>query len=292
MKYLLGVGFVVTKKYKKSPIARVYIDNKFLDEVTIDNYPNRKGKWERDTKIWIYNRDYANYKHKGPRWSKKLNKLLPTYYIFDDTEDNFPLRWKFYIIDEDVLKNSKEVKVEVKNSDSNYTNGFMTKTTLMNLFSFLIPIKYLKFFCKDGDKFKQEFIQAVVDKRYGYTNFAQNRAHVTNTNRHEIGLQLTSRLITYNEKFMRRSEGYPFTTKIFWNKKQEGEATEFGGDGCFSMQLKTKDTGVITYDTYDDETIKLLQKGKIDQDCGFHISEKFFSMAHRHVFDKYLHYEN
>ena len=45
MKYLLGVGFVVTEKYKKDPIVRVNIDDTFIDEFTLSKWPNYDEKW-------------------------------------------------------------------------------------------------------------------------------------------------------------------------------------------------------------------------------------------------------
>jgi hypothetical protein len=58
------------------------------------------------------------------------------------------------------------------------------------------------------------------------------------------------------------------------------------------VDLLTRESNVVTFDNCDAENIEQQKQGKIDQACGFHISEKFFSMAHNNMFDKYLHNEN
>ena len=168
MKYLLGVGFVVTQKYKKDPIVRIKIDDTFLDEYTLDNCPNYNKQWARDTNIWIYQRDYTTYFH------KKIQED-PPYALFNTKEvqadSQFPTNFKLYVLDEDKLKSKKLLEVEVQNADSNYTNGFMTKSTLLDFFTFLVPIPFIKFFSKGGEDIRKQFNEAIIDDRYAYTNY-------------------------------------------------------------------------------------------------------------------------
>ena len=54
MKYLLGIGFVVTQKYRKDPIVRVNIDDRFIDEFSLDDNPNYDKDWLLNFDPWIY----------------------------------------------------------------------------------------------------------------------------------------------------------------------------------------------------------------------------------------------
>ena len=300
MKYLLGIGFVITQKYKKDPIARIFIDDTFIDEISLVDYPNCKKLWQRDTNIWIYQREYTTY------FSKRYD---PPYPLFDEQRhDHFPKKWKLYVIDESQLKHKKQLRIQIDNSDSNYTNGFMTKTTLLDFFTFLIPLPFIKFFTKDGEAVRKEFNQAIVDKEYAYTNFPRNLPSVTEKNRREIGYQMLNKMLTkmfpkrnpltFNYKpdmkvkiWMRKAEGYPFALNTFWNGNIV-ESQDIGGSGSLTVDLLTRESNVVTFDNCDAENIEQQKQGKIAQACGFHISEKFFSMAHNNMFDKYLHNEN
>jgi len=56
--------------------------------------------------------------------------------------------------------------------------------------------------------------------------------------------------------------------------------------------LLTKQSGTVMFDPYDKQFSKLQKDGKVDQSPGFYISQKFFSMVHKNMFDKYLYNEN
>ena len=87
MKYLLGIGFVITQKYKKDPIARIFIDDTFIDEISLVDYPNCKKLWQRDTNIWIYQREYTTYFSK----TNKPPKYKP---ISTPNHTNFQINYK------------------------------------------------------------------------------------------------------------------------------------------------------------------------------------------------------
>ena len=70
MKYLLGIGFVVTQKYKKDPIVRVSIDDRFVDEFTISESPDHDKNWMLDFDPWVYKAPFTDWdNHKRP-WVK------------------------------------------------------------------------------------------------------------------------------------------------------------------------------------------------------------------------------
>lgn len=79
--------------FKKNPFARVYINDTLVDEHELFN---------------------SNFSAPLSNWiplEKKLVRVI-----------------KFYTLDE-IL----DIKIQIFNQDSNYTNGFMTKSTLVNL---------------------------------------------------------------------------------------------------------------------------------------------------------------
>ena len=88
-----------------------------------------------------------------------------------------------------------------------------------------------------------------------------------------------------------RVEGYPFAYKIFWNGAQL-DKWQFGGNGQLTIDLLTKKSGTVMFDPCDEEVIRLQKENKVDQSPGFYISQKFFSMVHQNMFDKYLYNEN
>ena len=109
MKYVLGLA-ILCKKYKKNPIVRLFINNQFIDEFIIDD----------TTKLF-----------KGP-----AEKSL---------QIDFSNKYKIFEVDENIFKNDSKIRFEIQNKDSNYVNGFMTKSTLISIECiFLIPKTLLK----------------------------------------------------------------------------------------------------------------------------------------------------
>ena len=286
MKYLLGIGFVVTQKYKKDPIVRVNIDDTFIDEFTLSEYPNYDKKWMLNMDPWIYKAPFTDWdKHRQPWLNLRLN--LGSYPNQPFPEGLFPKKFKLYLLDTNQLKDKDQLIVDIVNSDSNYTNGFMTKSTLLDFQTFLIPVKFLKFFYHDGFKIKKEFNNCVVDKEYDGENFFDNPYTLKGEKRY----YMISNKLDYNQKFFRRLEGYPFSFNNFWNNKPL-DKWSFGGSGKLTVNLLTKQSGTVMFDPYDKQFSKLQKDGKVDQSPGFYISQKFFSMVHKNMFDKYLYNEN
>jgi len=286
MKYLLGVGFVVTEKYKKDPIVRVNIDDTFIDEFTLSKWPNYDEKWFLNFDPWIYKSGFADWdKHRQPWLNLRLN--LGSYPNPPFSEGLFPKKFKLYILDESQLKDKDQLVVDIENSDSNYTNGFMTKSTLLDFQTFLIPLKFLRFFYHEGYRIKKEFNDSVVDKEFDSDNFFDWPYELKGEKRY----YMTSGRLHHNQKFIRRIEGYPFSFNNFWNDVLLNKWS-FGGTGKLKVKLLTKQSGIVMFDPYDKEFSKLQKDGKVDQSPGFYLSQKFFSMVHKNMFDKYLYNEN
>jgi hypothetical protein len=277
MKYLLGIGFVVTQKYRKDPIVRVNIDNRFIDEFSLDDNPDYDKEWLLNFDPWIYKAPFTEWDNHHQPW---LNIRL--------NQGTFPKKFNIYVLDEKQLKDKKQLVLDIQNSDSNYTNGFMTKSTLLDFRAFLIPFKYLKFFYHDGFKMRKEFNDAIVPEYFNSEKYSQyNTVQIKGEKRY----YMTSDRLARNFEFLRRLEGYPFAYNSYWN----GELLDkwsFGGDGKLTVNLLTKKSGIVMFDQYDNEVIQMQKEQQTDQYPGFYISHKFFRMVHENMFDKYLYNEN
>ena len=118
MQYVLGLA-ILCKKYKKNPIARLFIDNQFIDEFVIDN----------TTKLFN-DAQWITDKGDGKLGSLRLS---------------FANKYKIFEIDKKIFKDNSKIVLEIQNKDSNWMNGFMTKSTLINIHNiFLIPKSLLK----------------------------------------------------------------------------------------------------------------------------------------------------
>ena len=79
MKYLLGIGFAVTQKYKKDPIVRVSIDNRFVDEFTVSDYPYHDKEWMQDLDPWVYKAPFTDWMNHAKPWEKISIKMWGTF---------------------------------------------------------------------------------------------------------------------------------------------------------------------------------------------------------------------
>jgi hypothetical protein len=277
MRYLLGIGFVVTQKYRKDPIVRINIDDRFIDELDVQDSPNFDKDWILNFDPWIYKAPFTEWDNQRQPWLRiRLN------------QGTFPKKFHLYLLDEEQLKNKKQLIMDIKNSDSNYTNGFMTKSTLLDFRAFLIPLKYLKFFYHDGYKIRKEFNNAVVHDAF---NSERHIADHSSQIKGEKRYYMASDRLAHNLKFLRRVEGYPFAYNSFWNGERL-DKWNFGGDGKLIINLLTKKSGIVMFDPCDEEVIQMQRGQHTDQYPGFYISHKFFRMVHENMFDKYLYNEN
>ena len=287
MKYLLGIGFAVTQKYKKDPIVRVSIDDRFVDEFTVSESPDHDKEWMLNLDPWVYKAPFTDWMNHSRPWEKGSIKMWGT----------FPKKFNLYVIDEAHLKHKKQLVIDIANSDSNYTNGFMTKSTLLDFRAFLLPVKYLKFFYHDGYKVRKDFNEDIIDDAFDSERYfdpegiEDNNFKIANEKRYYMVQGVVSNCALGKNILVKKIEGYPFAHDIFWNGKPL-DTWEFGGSGKLTMNLVTKTSGTVLFDPKDAEILKMQNEKIVAERPGFYISQKFFSMVHQNMFDKYLYNEN
>jgi hypothetical protein len=114
MKYLLVVGFAC-EVYRQEPRARIFVGDKLIDEFYI-----------------------LHHKDALTPALENFHQNLYTLQTFSRIEgnnikiNNFP-PLRFYEIEIDATLDQTELRIEIKNIDSNNTNGFITKSTLIKL---------------------------------------------------------------------------------------------------------------------------------------------------------------
>jgi hypothetical protein len=149
MSYVLILGFQ-SLKYKKDPQIRVYVNNHFVDEFDLPGVhksqpKNRQTVAKHFTDKFLKHMalDVVNKKHLSDFFPKHLQevKQMETFSEFEN------VYYRIFELNPDVINkeyqnatSTNQVKIVVKNSDNNYTNGFMTKSTLVSLKGiFLMP---------------------------------------------------------------------------------------------------------------------------------------------------------
>lgn len=114
MRYLLVLGFTCDV-YRREPRARIFVGDKLIDEYYIKNF-----------------KDFLLTEENNLQ--KSVHKLQP---ISRDKIDNIffknlpPLH--FYEIDIKNKKDKLNIRIEIDNEDSNYSNGFLSKSTLLKI---------------------------------------------------------------------------------------------------------------------------------------------------------------
>lgn len=210
MKQVIFLGFYC-QIYKKAPVARIYIGDVMIDEIEIPEYCPKE--YMRDGQLTCLTNNNLNKnslkKACNLFWSQ--HELNPNLYYdihdldiywwqkeFDINRDSFRnicrvldpnnrtkekiIHPKFfvYILDDETLKASQgKLHIEIKNSDSNYMNGYMTRSTLIYLSHFYImpyalfknPIevtqRHVDCFSRkaNADTLKNIFFKSFVKKR-------------------------------------------------------------------------------------------------------------------------------
>lgn len=113
MKYVFGFNIGV-KLHKKFPTVQVFTQDRLIDEFELDD-----SHTFQEFSLFDDDKKLANkpFRHVFNNVSKKVN---------------------LYSLNEDCLQDN--IKLVVRNKDSNYTNGFMTKSTLIRFAHiFLMP---------------------------------------------------------------------------------------------------------------------------------------------------------
>ena len=117
MEYIFGFN-VGVQLYKNYPTLQIFTKNRLIDEFQLD-----KNYLFDESDMGIFKRDDSLYKKHHPRYTNLKSKILKLYTLNDELVSDY-------------------IKICIKNSDSNYTGGFMTKSTLLwfsNVFLINIP---------------------------------------------------------------------------------------------------------------------------------------------------------
>ena len=114
MKYIFGFN-VGVKLYKKFPKFKIFADGRLIDDLHLD-----ESNLHKDT--YIFNKDsYPDEDQDVWYQDRFVNKKI-----------------HLYKIDGNYL--NKNITIDIENNDNNYTNGFMTNSTLVYFSNiFLIP---------------------------------------------------------------------------------------------------------------------------------------------------------
>ena len=261
MKQVIFLGFHC-QIYKKAPTARIYVGDVMIDEIEIPEFYTEE--YMRDGQLTITNKNKSfniNNFFKKYDWSpnelhpgtQNNNHVLePLWYIkkfscltFEDTcnkadplgETNEIIKHPkifVYVIDDEILKQSQgTIKIEIKNTDSNYVNGFMTQSTLLYLSVFYM-IPYMLF--KDPINYGQRYLDLFglestawnVKKMILYykirVNWPQNFNHYFTVYQNNIKKKAVENVVGGNVKFqieMKKKYGiyWPkdvYTSGFFW----------------------------------------------------------------------------
>ena len=225
MKYVLGLGLRINQKYKKNPTVRVFIDESLIDEYEIDSDETLSPPMIIERLCyWFF------------RIPKNNNiKTQPREIFFGQC----PKHWKTYVIDDSIMKNSKKIRLVINNDDTNYTNGFMTNYTLLDLrHIFLLPCDFFKHFNSNAKNFFQN-INPIIPKKYkGIANFGAYHGIKSQ----ERGGSVKNIL------------GYPYPFRYRWqsNSTQHGDFDSVGGSGVLTLDLCRKNN-ISTFETYENE---------------------------------------
>ena len=229
MQYVLGVGFIA-EKYRKNPKVRIFLDDLLVDEYEVENHKSLDRFLETDR---------LNYKFVNqeavPPWTivKKIKEQGETAtWSRKASETTWPRHFKLYTIDDNVLQGKQHIHLEIENNDSNYTNGFMTRSTLLDLrHIFLLPKNFLKYFKTDAENFYKHIGQIIPKKYNGVGNVFTNHG-------------------TTNTTIEARLKGYPFPFRYNWQGKNMIPSS-VGGSGSLILELGSTNK-IITFKPFDD----------------------------------------
>ena len=129
MSYILCLGFK-TIIYKTPAKIRVFIDNIFLDEFSlITNKLCDTNNYRLASKSWHKQANTVN-------WYRLKENRIPVHYKDFNTFYNEDIIFRMFEIDSKFFKKNfqHELRIELVNSSNNYTNGFMTQSTLISLY--------------------------------------------------------------------------------------------------------------------------------------------------------------
>ena len=145
MRQLLMLGFYC-EVYRREPLCRVYVNDVLIDEFNIPHTPIKKDLLPPNVRL-----DPAF-------WAQEQYQL-----------QSDPPFLKFIEFD-DADQRSIDFRVEIKNDDNNYTNGFMTRhTRIMLCQCWLAPVKVWEQFEQIRNRWR--FSRPTWQKYFGYKKF-------------------------------------------------------------------------------------------------------------------------
>lgn len=159
MRYLLVLGFTC-KFYRREPQARIYLNDQLIDDFHIpcefDGSLKSMPKYNHNIHILKPNTDSKNYN----LWIQNLPPL------------------KFYELEIDKKIKNVTLLIKINNADSNYTNGFITNSTLIKLrICYFFPLEKKVLLRLDEIKNKN-----IISKNYSWYKSDKNKIFDLATN--------------------------------------------------------------------------------------------------------------
>ena len=157
MSYILCLGLKSTI-YKKNPVLRLFINNYFIDEFSLDleskNFTPVFNHPRNGCDLNLYSKEFVD---KFLATHNPLSNIDRKHTIPQDYENilNEDIILRFFEINKNIIDLNQENKIilEVLNDDNNYSNGFLTKSTFVSLnIAYLIPKQNIK----ESDNFLKE----------------------------------------------------------------------------------------------------------------------------------------
>jgi hypothetical protein len=194
MKYLLVVGFACNI-YRQEPRARIFVGDKLIDEFLIQHHIDTLTTATRN-----FNRKLLQ-PHPRNEFLNMQIKSLP------------PLR--FYSLEIGTTLDRTELRIEIENIDSNNTNGFITKSTLIKLqVCFFFPL-HQKLLSR---------LNEIKNKNRSTQNYAWYRSHKNYI------FDLIINGLCWQGK----------NGQIFNSNRYKLTTCQIGGDGVFTCELVKK----------------------------------------------------
>ena len=147
MKQVIFLGFFC-QVYKKNPIAQIYIGDYMVDEIEIPEYYT--DNFIKDNKLYYFNKPITGF---SPGATYNIDKNNPK-----KIKINHPKIFALVIDDAHLQSSNGILRIKIKNSDSNYTNGFISQSTLLFLDIFYIfPYAFFENSSEQLEKYIDKF---------------------------------------------------------------------------------------------------------------------------------------
>ena len=257
MKYLLVFAFVY-KHFKGKFDIKIFSDEQLIDTIVLD----KDVQWQIKDKSKTFEK-YTDSVAFSRYFEKQGTEVCENEYCLNYkndhgtlgegcVENNMPERVWVYEIDEGLLGDA--IRVEIDDSNSNYTNGFMTKSNLFMIDNvFLFPKKFFR------SKRKLQKLS-----RFNYKDWPRKRKTITRLpdTQHNVVSWPGSGFVRVGNKMHihtwmggRKKIHIPllkkFNTFMLHPKKDmvESKISEF----CFNFKFLDYDTAYDIINTYDED---------------------------------------